>query len=296
MTFPHIRGFFDPQTWTVSYLVFDPVTKDALVIDPVLDYDSLRSQTSTEAVAPLIELVEQEALQVRAILETHAHADHLSAAQYLAQRYRVPVAIGAGITAVQRAFVKILHLPDNVATDGSQFDLLLESDVVYEFGSLRVKALSTPGHTPACQSFLIGDAVFTGDALFLEDYGTGRTDFPEGSARELYRSVTEVLVGHDYQPGGRDLRFESTIKRQKAKNIQLNAATGEAEFVAFRDSRDRSLAPPRLIFQSIQVNVFGGKLPRAEENGVRYLKIPLNLKAPTDEAGSPRGPLEEAKT
>lgn len=297
MSTPHIREFFDSDTSTMSYLVSDPVTKDTVIIDPVLDYDVLRSQTSTDSAGTLMEAIEKDGLVVRAILETHAHADHLSAAQFLARRYRAPVGIGAGIAQVQQAFAKILHLPAHVPTDGLQFDLLLEAGRVYDFGSLQVKTLATPGHTPACLSYLIGDAVFTGDALFIEDYGTGRTDFPAGSARSLFKSIKDVLyqlpgetrvfVGHDYQPGERELRFESTIAKEKSLNVQLNERTLEDEFVRFRDARDTTLPPPRLIFQSIQVNAFGGRLPEAEENGTRYLKIPLNMRKPSDEVGAP---------
>lgn len=292
---PAVQAFFDPQTSTLSYVVSDPSTGDAIIIDPVLDYDVLRSQTSTEHADELLAYLRSNSLVLRAVLETHAHADHLSGAQYIASALEVPVAIGAGIVEVQETFAGILNLDDTADTDGRQFDLLLLPDRDYEFGSLRVKTLSTPGHTPACLSYLVGDAVFTGDSLFIEDYGTGRTDFPAGSSEDLYHSVTEVLyklpgetrvfVGHDYQPGGRALRFESTIARERVMNVQLSERTSREAFVEFRDARDSTLKPPRLIFQSIQVNAFGGRLPEAEENGRRYLKIPLNLRQATDSAG-----------
>ncbi len=291
MTAPQVRGFFDPDTSTVTYLVFDERSRDTLVIDPVLDYDVLRSQTSTDSADRLIEAVEREGLFVKAILETHAHADHLSAARYLAAHFGVPVGIGRDISKVQKTFAKVFNLPQSIRLDGSQFDRLLDSGVDYQFGSLQVKPLKTPGHTPACLSYLIGDAVFTGDALFTEDYGTGRADFPAGSAQDLYRSVTETLyrlpeqtrvfVGHDYRPGGREVRFESTIGIEKRENVQLPASRSESEFVEFRNRRDSTLNPPRLIYQSIQINAFGGRLPEPEENGQRYLKIPLNVRGST---------------
>lgn len=294
---PAVQAFFDSQTSTLSYVVSDPSTGDAVIIDPVLDYDVLRSQTSTERADELLSYLSANSLVLRAVLETHAHADHLSAAQYIAAEYKVPVAIGAGIVEVQETFAGILNLQDTADTDGRQFDLLLLPERDYEFGSLTIKTLSTPGHTPACLSYLVGDAVFTGDSLFIEDYGTGRTDFPAGSSEALYHSVTQVLyqlpgetrvfVGHDYQPGGRELRYESTIARERAMNVQLSEKTTREAFIEFRDSRDSTLKPPRLIFQSIQVNAFGGRLPQGEENGRRYLKIPLNLRRATDTAGRP---------
>lgn len=298
MIHPEVRALFDHDTSTLTYVVFDPRTKDAVLIDPVLDYDALASQTKTDGIDRIEELLTREGLVLRAVLETHAHADHLSAAAYFSKRHRVPVGIGAGIVKVQETFAKVFDIEDEVRTDGSQFDVLFEGGHTYRFGSLEFEALRTPGHTPACMSYLIGDAVFTGDALFMEDYGTGRTDFPAGSARDLYHSVhdvlyqlppeTRVFVGHDYQPGGREVAHESTIERQRARNVQLSQATTEEEFVTFRQKRDASLRPPRLIYQSIQINVYGGFLPAEHENGIRYLKTPLNMKCPTDSVGEPR--------
>lgn len=294
---PQVAAFYDEETSTLSYLVWDPRSKDALIIDPVLDYDAFSSQTSTKGAARLLEALEREGLHLRAILETHAHADHLSAARFLQQKTGAPVGVGTSISKVQETFKPIFNLDAKTPVDGSQFDLLLEPGREISFGALSVHPLATPGHTPACLSYWIGDAVFTGDALFMEDYGTGRTDFPAGSAAALYHSVREVLyslpdstrvfVGHDYRPQGRELRFESSILRQKESNIQLRAATTEEEFIALRERRDKTLRAPRLIFQSIQVNVYGGFLPEPEENGGRFLKIPLNRRAPTDGAGSP---------
>jgi len=292
---PEVKAFFDRETWTVSYLVSDPKTGDTVAIDPVLNYDAIACQTSPDSVEEMLAYVSERKLTLRGVLETHAHADHLSGARYLAAKRKVPVGIGAGIAEVQGAFKKILNLGEHVAQDGSQFDLLLEGNNEYAFGSLSVRTLSTPGHTPACLSYWIGDSVFTGDSLFMEDYGTGRTDFPAGSSEALYHSVHEVLyslpantrvfVGHDYQPGGRELRYESSIAKQRESNVQLNSSTTKEQFVEFRDGRDRELRAPRLIFQSIQVNAFGGYLPEPESNGATYLKSPLNLRRRTDSSG-----------
>lgn len=294
---PEVKSFFDKDTWTLSYLVSDPSTGDAIVIDPVLNYDAIRCQTDIAGVMEIADYITERGLVLRAVLETHAHADHLSGARFLAERFDVPVGIGADITLVQGAFAKILNLDTEVSKDGSQFDRLLQGGQSYEFGSVQVEALATPGHTPACLSYHVGDAVFTGDALFIEDYGTGRTDFPAGSAAALYHSVHEVLyklpgetrvfVGHDYQPGGRDVRCETTISASRQSNVQLRQATKQDEFIEFRDRRDNELRPPRLIFQSVQVNVFGGYLPQEQGNGVRYLKSPLNMRKRTDAAGKP---------
>jgi glyoxylase-like metal-dependent hydrolase (beta-lactamase superfamily II) len=293
-----IRPFFDPETFTLTYLVWDPQTKDAVVIDPVLDYDPLASQTSTESADELGAAIQQLGLRLRWVLETHAHADHLSSSQLLAKRFEVPVAIGRRITEVQQTFKHIFDLGDDFATDGSQFDKLLDDGEVLEAGSLRVEVIATPGHTPACVTYKIEDAVFTGDALFMDDYGTGRCDFPRGSAADLYDSVhgrlyalpdaTRVFVGHDYQPGGRELRCETTIGKSKGNNPQLRATTSKQEFVEFRQKRDATLRPPRLIFESVQVNVDAGRIPKAHGNGIRYLRLPLNLFGPSDDLGVPK--------
>lgn len=293
-----IRHFFDPATFTLSYLVWDPQTKDAIVIDPVLDYDPLASQTSTASVDRLAAVIEQLGLRLHWVLETHAHADHLSGSQLLAQRFTTPIAIGARITEVQATFKHMFDLPSEFATDGSQFDRLLHDGEQFEAGSLTIKVLATPGHTPACVTYQIDDAIFTGDALFMHDYGTGRCDFPRGSAHALYESVhdklytlpdeTRVFVGHDYQPGGRELAFETTIGKSKASNPQLRADTSEQEFVEFREARDATLTAPRLLFQSVQVNIDAGRIPRAHANKIRYLRLPLNAFQPTDDLGRPK--------
>jgi len=292
-----IETFFDPVTFTLTHVVFDPRTRDAVVIDPVLDYDVLSSQTSTASVAHVEAFAKREALKLHYVLETHAHADHLSGSQYLKRRFDARVAIGARITEVQRVFAGVFDLGPTFATDGSQFDRLLADGEILDAGALKVRVLATPGHTPACVSYLIGDAVFTGDALFIEDYGTGRCDFPSGSADALYTSVherlyalpdaTRVFVGHDYQPSGRPLRAETTIGMSKEKNIQLTARTSREEFVKRRTERDMRLAAPRLLFPSVQVNIDAGRLPRPHANGRRYLTIPIDMKKQTADDGSP---------
>ncbi len=292
----NIETFFDPATFTLTYVVFDPTTRDAVVIDPVLDYDVLSSQTSTASVARVEGFLKQHQLKLHYVLETHAHADHLSGSQYLKRRFGASVAIGARIVEVQTVFAGVFDL-QGFATDGSQFDRLLSDGEKIAAGALAIEVIATPGHTPACLSYAIEDAVFTGDALFIEDYGTGRCDFPSGSADALYTSVqerlyalpdaTRVFVGHDYQPNGRALRAETTIGVSKETNIQLRANTTRDEFVRRRHERDAKLAPPRLLFPSVQVNIDAGKLPKAHANGRRYLTIPLDLKKTTNDDGSP---------
>lgn len=291
-----IETFYDPATYTLTYLVFDPETRDAVIIDPVLDYDPLASQTDTVTTDRVISFIKGKELNLHWILETHAHADHLSSSQYLKNKLGAKVAIGERIREVQATFKGVFDLPSSFRVDGSQFDRLLADNEVLQAGSLRLEVIATPGHTPACVSYKIEDAVFTGDALFMDDYGTGRCDFPKGSAEALFHSVhdrlyalpdaTRVFVGHDYQPGGRELKFETTIGSSKKGNIQLRDSTTREEFVSFRQKRDASLQPPRLIFPSVQVNIDAGRLPQAHENGIRYLRTPLNLKKPSRDDGS----------
>lgn len=286
MNKPTVKEFFDPATWTLTYVVADERTRDAVIIDPVWDYDPASSKMSTHSADQVLDFVRKQKLNVHLILETHAHADHISGSQYL--KTQIPgskIGIGAKITAVQEVFKGVFHLPENFKTDGSQFDLLLkESEPIYA-GSLKIDTIFTPGHTPACATYIIGDAVFTGDAVFMPDYGTGRCDFPAGSADQLFTSISEkiyklpdqyrVYVGHDYLPNGRNMAFQTTIGDEKKKNIQLNEHTSREQFVEFRNRRDKGLAAPRLLLPSVQVNIAAGKLPEPEANGGRYLKIPV---------------------
>ena len=293
----NIREFFDPETFTLTYVVYDAATRDAVVIDPVLDYDPASAQTSTESIERVARFIEAERLKLRYVLETHAHADHLSGSQMLKRRFGARIAIGARITEVQRAFKRFFNLPPSFAVDGSQFDRLLHDGESIEAGALRVDVIATPGHTPACVTYRVEDAIFTGDALFIEDYGTGRCDFAGGDAVALYRSVhdglyalpdaTRVFVGHDYLPDGRDLRFETTIGDSKRGNVQLSASTSQAEFVRFREARDATLHAPRLLLPSVRVNIDAGRLPASHPDGRRYLSVPMNASRPTDEAGAP---------
>lgn len=284
-----IQEFFDKATFTLTYVVWDETTKDALVIDPVLDYDQAASAVSEPSVMRIAEFLEKGGLRLHYILETHAHADHLSGSQALKRRYpQARVAIGARIAEVQKVFKPFFDLPESFPTDGRQFDRLLSDREKLTAGSLSIEVHYTPGHTPACASYLIGDAVFTGDALFMPDYGVGRCDFPAGSAKDLYQSVTKrlytlpdttrVFTGHDYQPGGRALRFESTIGEEKRSNVHLNAETGEDAFVKLRNDRDKTLSAPRLLFPSVQINIDAGHLPPAHGNGRRYLSLPISTK------------------
>ena len=292
-----IRHFYDPATFTLTYVVYDPESRDAIVIDPVLDFDPLAAQTSTTSLGAVEDLVAREGLRLRWVLETHAHADHFSGSQALKKRFDAPVAIGEKITDVQKIFKPVFDMGEAFPTDGRQFDRLLADGEVLSAGTLSVEVIATPGHTPACVTYKIGDAIFTGDALFLEDYGTGRCDFPGGSADALYTSVhdrlyalpddTRVFVGHDYQPNGRPLRWETTIGAQKERNVQLSARTTREEFVRMREARDAKLSPPKLLYPSVQVNVDAGKLPVAHPNGRRYLAIPLNKRTATDDQGLP---------
>lgn len=284
----NIKTFYDEATFTLTYVVSDPVTKDAVVIDPVLDYNPIGSKVSDTSYQQVVDYVKQEGLTLHLVLETHAHADHLSSSQLFRDDFPgLKVAVSERIQGVQSVFKGVYNLDDSFVANGEQFDYLIKDFEVVEAGSLRIKALPTPGHTPACLTFHIDDAVFTGDALFMPDFGTGRCDFPAGDARTLYQGIqknlytlpdeTRVFVGHDYQPGGRALAYETTIGEEKAKNIQLKASTTEDEFVKFRENKDKTLAAPKLIYQSILVNIDAGHLPKAEDNGKRYLKIPLNI-------------------
>lgn len=279
-----VKDFFDPDTYTLTYVVSDEETKDAIIIDSVLDYDPASGALSFHSAEEVIHYVEERDLRVTGLVETHAHADHLSAAQYLKKKYpNAKLAIGKNITKVQNVFKKIFGL-EHLLLDGLQFDLLLDESESYHFGSIELKAIFTPGHTPACSSYLVGDSLFTGDTIFMPDYGTGRCDFPAGSAADLWESIqkiyqlpeeTKIYVGHDYRPGGREVKFQTTVGEEKEKNIQLSAGTLKGDFISFREKRDAGLAAPRLLFPSVQVNIDAGHLPPKDEEGRRFLKIPL---------------------
>lgn len=289
-----IKTFYDERTYTLTFVVFDAASKDAVVIDPVLDYNPVGSKIWTESVDEVITFLQDNDLQLKMILETHAHADHLSGSQRLKETYPGAVlAIGAKIKVVQETFKTVFDLPEEFPTDGRQFDRLLEDNEEVEVGTIKFRTIYTPGHTPACATYQFGDAIFTGDALFMPDQGTGRCDFPAGSAEDLYDSIvnrlytlpdsTRVFVGHDYQPGGRELAYESTIGASKAENVQLPANRSKDEFIKFRNERDATLEAPKLLFQSVQVNVDAGKLPEPHDNKMRYLKIPINVFRPAPE-------------
>ena len=280
-----VQHFFDEATATLSYVVWDEDSRIALLIDSVLDFDPKSGRTSTRSCQAIADFLAEQRLSLRFVLDTHAHADHLTGMPFFRERYGAKTGIGAEIRQVQAIFRKIFNLGDAFRTDGSQFDVLLGEGDVLEVGPLRVEAFHTPGHTPACMSYRIGSALFVGDCLFMPDYGTARCDFPGGSAEMLFDSIqrlyalpdaTRVFTGHDYRPGGRPLRFESTIGEQKRTNVQLSQGTTRAAFVAFRKTRDASLELPTLILPSIQVNIRAGLFPDPESNGVSYLKIPLN--------------------
>ena len=285
MSRTHIQPFFDPKTWTVSYVVNDLGTQKAAVIDPVLDYDFKSGHTDTNAADAMLEYVHAKGLTVQWILETHAHADHLSGARYLQEKVGGQIAIGEHIREVQATFKKLYNLERAFLPDGSQFDHLFKDAEVFRIGEVEATALLVPGHTPADMAYLVDDAVFVGDTLFMPDVGTARADFPGGDAHTLCRSMrrlltlppeTRMFVCHDYPPKGREARWETTIAQQKASNIHVRDGINEEEFVAMRKARDATLEVPTLILPSIQVNVRAGQLPPADENGVAYLRIPLN--------------------
>ena len=281
---PNIRAFFHEPTFTVSYLVWDGASKRAAIIDSVLDFDQKSGRTSTEAAEALLAAVREEGVQVDWLLETHAHADHLSAAPFLKQHLHAPIVIGEHIKTVQRVFKDVFNL-SYVTADGRPFDKLVKDGEKLPLGDLSIEVLHTPGHTPACVSYKIGDALFVGDTLFMPDYGTARADFPGGDARTLYRSIqkllalpdaTRVFLCHDYKAPGREAyAWETTIGAERA-NVHLQNFPTEDAFVAMREARDKTLGMPQLILPSIQVNIQAGELPPPEANGVRYLKLPLD--------------------
>ena len=284
-TAPTVAAFFDAATHTVSYVVSDPSTGRAAIIDPVLDYTPHNARTAVRSADALLAHLAEHGLTLAWILETHVHADHLSAAHYLREQTGAPVVIGAAITAVQDVFAKLFDL-DNVVPDGSQFDRLVREGDRLELGDLEIEVLHTPGHTPACVSYLVGDTVFVGDTLFMPDYGTARCDFPGGSAASLFGSIrkllalpdtTRIFIGHDYLPAGRSsFAWETTVAEQRRANIHVHDGVSEAAFVAMREARDATLEAPQLILPSLQVNIRAGNLPPPAANGRRYLKLPLD--------------------
>ena len=282
---PTVQSFFDPATWTVSYVVYEKKGAACAIIDSVLDYDPKSGRTRTTSADKLVAFVQAKNLRVEWILETHAHADHLSAAHYLKEKLGGKIAIGAAITQVQDVFKGVFNLEPEFQPDGSQFDHLLQDGEVFAIGALQAEALSVPGHTPACMAYRIGDSVFVGDTLFMPDVGTARCDFPGGDAPTLYRSMrkllslppeTRLFMCHDYPPEGRAAAWEATVAEQRADNIHIRDGISEQAFVSMRTARDATLNMPVLILPSVQVNIRAGEMPPVEDNGVAYLKIPLN--------------------
>ncbi|WP_106638973.1 MBL fold metallo-hydrolase [Allosphingosinicella vermicomposti] len=283
---PHVKAFFDEPTFTASYVVHDPVTKVAAIIDSVLDFDQPSGRTSLNSADAMIAYVKEEGLKLEWLLETHAHADHLSAAPYLQEKLGGKLVIGAGIITVQNVFGKIFNEGTRFARDGSQFDRLLIDGDTLMIGEIPLIALHVPGHTPADMAYIIGDAVFTGDTMFMPDYGSARADFPGGDARQLYRSIrrlmklpdeSRVFLCHDYKAPNRDeYVWETTMRAERTGNVHMHEGVSEEDFVAMRTQRDATLSMPKLILPSIQVNMRGGRMPEPEENGVSYLKLPLN--------------------
>lgn len=282
---PQVQSFYDPTTSTFTYVVFDRDGGHAVIIDPVLEFDPASARTSTESVERVLAFVSEHRLTVDWILETHAHADHLTGAAYLKDKCGAKVAIGRGIVRVQERFRALFGLGESLSADGSQFDRLLDDDEILEVGALKVRVLATPGHTDDSLTYLIGDAAFVGDTLFAPDTGTARTDFPGGDAHKLYRSIqklyalpegTRLFLCHDYPLADREVRAETSLSEQKAHNVHMKRDTAEEVFVKMRTERDATLPVPRLILPSLQVNIRAGNLPPPDENGIRYMRLPLN--------------------
>jgi glyoxylase-like metal-dependent hydrolase (beta-lactamase superfamily II) len=282
---PQVHGIFDPATWTVTYVVHNGTGSAAAIIDSVLDYDPKSGRTRTTSADKVIDYVMAQCLKVQWILETHAHADHLSAAPYLKQKLGGKIAIGDQITRVQRVFKGIFNLEPEFRMDGSQFDVLLKDGEAFRIGDLTASVIAVPGHTPACVAYQVGDAVFVGDTMFMPDVGTARCDFPGGDAKTLYASVrkllslppdTRLFMCHDYPPNNRPVAFETTVAEQRAKNIHVHDGISEAQFVEMRTKRDATLEMPVLILPAVQINIRAGELPPKEANGIAYAKIPLN--------------------
>lgn len=286
MSSPDVKAFFDEATFTVSYVVSDPATSRAVVIDPVLDYEPASGRTSTQSADEMVAYLKAADLGVDWIIETHVHADHLSGAPYLKEQVGGQTGIGSGVTAVQDAFKGVFNIED-LATDGSQFDHLFVDGEAFKTGSINARVIATPGHTPACVTYVIGDSAYVGDTLFMPDFGTARCDFPGGDAEALYDSIqqifglpdeTRLFMCHDYKaPGRDDYAWQSSIAEQRQGNIHIHDGVTKQEFVDFRTERDAQLGVPKLLVPSIQVNIRAGELPAPEDNGVRYLKVPVNV-------------------
>jgi glyoxylase-like metal-dependent hydrolase (beta-lactamase superfamily II) len=283
---PNIKAFFDPETWTFTYVVYEKPATPCVVIDSVLNFDPKSGRTSTNSADELITFIQKNHLQLAWILETHAHADHLSAAPYIQKQLGGKIAIGYHIQDVQKVFKGIFNLEPEFKVDGSQFDYLIEEGKNLEFGNLSIHPIFVPGHTPACMAYEIGDAIFVGDTLFMPDVGTARCDFPGGSANNLYKSIQKILsypdntrlfMCHDYPPSNRPVAYETTVAKQKKDNIHIHDGISEEQFVEMRTKRDKTLQMPVLLLPSIQVNVRAGHPPPPENNGKRYLKIPLDV-------------------
>ena len=281
---PQVTGFYDKPTGSIQYVVTDKAAGRCAIIDPVLDFDEKSGATATTNADVLLDFVDRNGLSVDWILDTHPHADHFSAAHYLARKTGAPTAIGANIVEVQKLWKAIYNWPD-FAADGSQWDRLFAAGEAFSIGTIPVKVLFSPGHTLASISYVVGDAAFVHDTIFMPDSGTARADFPGGSAERLWHSIQEIMAlpddtrlftGHDYMPGGRDPVWESTVAEQRATNSHLSRCKTQAEFVALREARDKTLPMPRLILHALQININGGRLPEPEANGRRYLKFPLN--------------------
>lgn len=281
-----VQHFFHEPTWTLTYLVYDEASRVGIVIDSVRDFDLPSGRTSFRFAESMARVIDSLDLRILYALDTHAHADHLSGMPFFRERYGAQTAIGWRITEVQEVFRDVFNLGSEFPVDGRQFDLLMQDGQVLDLGAFHVEALHTPGHTPACMSYRVGDALFVGDTLFMPDSGTARCDFPSGSAAQLFESIqrlyrfpasTRVFVGHDYQPGGRRIRCETTIGEERSSNTQIRADTSKEAYVELREKRDATLDLPRLIVPSIQVNIRAGALPDPETNGVRYLRVPVDV-------------------
>lgn len=286
MNKPDVQAFHDEATFTITYVVSDPATGHAAIVDPVLDYDPASGRTSTDSADRVIDFVDAQQLHVQWILETHVHADHLTGAPYVRGKVGGRTAIGADVSRVQKSFKRIFNLKD-LATDGSQFDQRFVDGNTFSIGGLEASVIATPGHTPACVTYVIGDAAFVGDTLFMPDFGTARTDFPGGSARQLYDSIQKILalpddtrlfMCHDYKAPNRDeFAWESSVAEQRSNNIHVHNGVSQDEFIRIREARDSQLGMPKLILPSLQVNLRAGELPEPEDNDIRYLKIPLDV-------------------